>query len=179
MFSLRRRCRTRLIFSMRWPNGSLTRQRETVFSSTTLPRFTISGIEMPAIPVRPRPDLNPRPPRFQPPPGATDTHFHIFGPEDRYPFVQERRFTPPDASVEEYVHLHRTLGLSRAVLVQPSSYGTDNRRQLEAAKAMDFPTRLIVVVPPGVSDRELDDLYAAGARGVRFNPSQPGSLPLS
>jgi len=134
---------------------------------------------MSAIPVCPKPDLNPRRPKFQPPPGATDTHFHIFGPEDRYPFVQERRFTPPDASVEEYVHMHRTLGLSRAVLVQPSSYGTDNRRQLDAAKAMDFPTRIIVVVPPTITDRELEDLYAAGARGVRFNPSQPGSLPLS
>jgi predicted TIM-barrel fold metal-dependent hydrolase len=45
------------------------------------------------------------------PPGATDTHFHIFGPEERYPFLEDRRFTPPDASVSSYLHLHRTLGL--------------------------------------------------------------------
>jgi predicted TIM-barrel fold metal-dependent hydrolase len=134
---------------------------------------------MSAIPLRPKPNLNPRRPRFTPPPGATDTHFHIFGPEERYPMAKERRFTPPDVSAEEYTHMLRTLGLSRAVLVQPSTYGTDNRRQLDAARAMDFPTRTIVVVAADVTDRELDELYSAGARGVRFNPSQPGSLPLS
>jgi predicted TIM-barrel fold metal-dependent hydrolase len=126
-----------------------------------------------------KPDPNPRPPRFKAPPGATDTHFHIFGPEENYAFVLDRRFTPPDASVESYLHLHRTLGLSRAVLVQPSSYGTDNRRQLDAAREMDIPTRVIVVVPPAITDRELDNLYRAGARGVRFIPTQPGGLPLA
>jgi predicted TIM-barrel fold metal-dependent hydrolase len=115
---------------------------------------------------------------LQAPPGATDTHFHIFGPEERYPFVPVRRFTPPDASVESYLKLHRTLGLSRAVLVQPSMYGTDNRRQLDAAKEMDIATRTIVVVPITVTDKELTELYAQGARGVRFIPTQPGGLPL-
>jgi 2-pyrone-4,6-dicarboxylate lactonase len=45
------------------------------------------------------PDPNPRRPRLQAPAGATDTHFHIFGPEEHYPFLEDRRFTPPDASV--------------------------------------------------------------------------------
>lgn len=126
-----------------------------------------------------KPDPNPRRPRFTPPPGTTDTHFHIFGPQDRYPLVPNRRFTPPEASIDDYVTMHRTLGLSRAVLVQPSGYGTDNRCQLDAARMMDFPTRIIVVVAPDVTDRELDTLYQAGARGVRFNPSQPSSLPLT
>ena len=126
----------------------------------------------------PAPDPNPRPPRFKAPAGATDTHFHIFGPEARYAFVPERRFTPPDASVASYMKMHRTLGLSRAVLVQPSMYGTDNRRQLDAAREMDIPTRAIVVVPVTVADAEIKALHDQGARGVRFNPSQPGSLPL-
>jgi predicted TIM-barrel fold metal-dependent hydrolase len=124
------------------------------------------------------PDPNPTPPRLKAPPGATDTHFHIFGPEDRYPFVPERRFTPPDASVAAYLKMHRTVGLARAVLVQPSMYGTDNRRQLDAAREMDIPTRTIVVVPASVADAEIEALHAQGARGVRFNASQPGSLPL-
>lgn len=130
------------------------------------------------IPTCPKPDPNPRPPRLKAPPGATDTHFHIFGPEDRYPFVPDRRFTPPDASIESYLHLHKTLGLSRAVLVQPSGYGIDNRRQLDAAREMDIATRVVVVVPPAITDPELEDLYRAGARGVRFIPTQPGGLPL-
>lgn len=75
------------------------------------------------IPTCSKPDPDPQPPRLKAPPGATDTHLHIFGPEDRYPMVEVRRVTPPDASVESYLHLHRTLGLSRAVLVQPSTYG--------------------------------------------------------
>lgn len=131
-----------------------------------------------AIPVCRPPDPDPAPPRLKAPPGATDTHFHIFGPEDRYPMVAERRFTPPDASVASYLHLHRTLGLSRAVLVQPSGYGTDNRRQLDAARQMDIPTRVIVVVSPDATDRQFEELHAQEARGVRFIPTQPGGLPL-
>ena len=57
-------------------------------------------------------------------------------------------------------------------------YGTDNRRQLDAAAQMDIPTRTIVVVPLTVSDAELTDLYARGARGVRFITTQPGGLSL-
>ncbi len=128
------------------------------------------------IPECQRPDPNPRAPRLRAPPGAVDTHFHIFGPEKEYPFLPVRLFTPPDATVESYLTLHRTLGLTRAVLVQPSMYGTDNRRQLDAAAKMDISTRAIVVVPLTVSDAELNDLYARGARGVRFITTQPGGL---
>jgi predicted TIM-barrel fold metal-dependent hydrolase len=124
------------------------------------------------------PDPDVRTPRLKAPPGATDAHFHIFGPEGRYPFVPNRRFTPPDASVEAYRKLHRTLGIERAVLVQPSGYGTDNRRQLDAAAELEIPTRVIVVVPPAITDQELEKLDRAGARGVRFIPTQPGGLPL-
>ncbi|MBE0626469.1 MAG: amidohydrolase family protein, partial [Burkholderiales bacterium] len=129
--------------------------------------------------VCPGPDPNPRPPRWTAPAGATDTHCHIFGPQEQYPLVPNRRFTPPDATVASYLHLHRTLGLSRAVLVQPSGYGLDNRRQLDAAREMGIPARAYVVLAPEVSDRELEDLHRAGARGVRFIPTQPGSLPLA
>ena len=128
------------------------------------------------IPECQRPNPNPRAPRLRAPPGAVDTHLHIFGPETEYPFLPVRRFTPPDATVESYLSVHRTLGLSCAVLVQPSMYGTDNRRQLDAAAQMDIPTRTIVVVPLTVSDAELADLYARGARGVRFITTQPGGF---
>lgn len=134
---------------------------------------------MSTAPLCPSPDLDPVPPRLKAPAGATDTHLHIFGPEHHYPYVAERRFTPPEASVDAYVHLHRTLGLSCAVLVQPSSYGTGNRRQLDAAREMPFPTRVVVVVPPEVTDRDLDELHASGARAVRFIATQPGGLRLS
>lgn len=130
-------------------------------------------------PICKAPDPNPVHPRLLAPPGATDTHMHIFGPERRYPLVAQRSFTPPDASVEGYVHLHQVLGLSRAVLVQPSSYGTDNRRQLDAAQEMSFPTRLVVVVPPSISDNEMERLHRLGARAIRFILTQPSSVSVS
>ena len=131
------------------------------------------------IKVCPAPDPNPRTSRWKAPPGATDAHCHIFGPEDRYPFVSDRSFTPPDATVASYLHMHRRLGLSRAVLVQASGYGTDNRRQLDAAREMVIESRVIVVVPTEVTDDELANLHAAGARGVCFVRTQPGGLRLS
>src|SRR5262249_53802096 len=41
------------------------------------------------------PDPNPRKPRFDPPPGTCDTHFHVFGPPPLFPYVEKRRYTPP------------------------------------------------------------------------------------
>lgn len=124
------------------------------------------------------PDPGPVAPNLVVPAGATDTHMHIFGPEATYPFVAKRNFTPPDASVDAYVRLHRVLGLSRAVLVQPSSYGIDNRRQLDAAWEMPFPTRIVVVVAPTITDDEMGRLHERGVRGIRFILTQPGGADI-
>ena len=123
------------------------------------------------------PDPNPTPPRRGRRQGKPHA-FPYFRARGSLPLPAGARSTPPDASVASYMKVHRTMGLSRAVLVQPSMYGTDNRRQLDAAREMDIPTRTIVVVPVTVADAEIEALHAQGARGVRFNPSQPGSLPL-
>ena len=70
------------------------------------------------------PDPDPRAPTFDVPAGACDCHFHIFdGPS---PQVAERSYTAPPASLPAFLHLQRTLGLTRSVIVQPSVYGTDN-----------------------------------------------------
>ena len=76
----------------------------------------------------------------------------------------------------ERLHLAPLLLQGADVRLDPS---VDNHRQLDAAREMDIPTRVVVVVPPAMTDRELDDLYRAGARAVRFIPTQPGSLPLA
>ena len=75
-------------------------------------------------------DPNPRPPRFKAPPFATDTHFHIFGPEEKYPLVADRRFTPPDASVESCtVHLvYRARCWSSRAVTEPTTVGNSMRR---------------------------------------------------
>jgi len=125
------------------------------------------------------PDPNPKKPRFKAPPGATDSHFHILGPASRYPYVEEREYTPPDALPSACRRLFDTLGITRAVLIQPSVYGTDNSCMVESAPQLGIPARLIVVVPFETSDKELARLHEAGARGVRFILAHVGGLPLA
>lgn len=125
------------------------------------------------------PEMELRPPRLAAPPGSTDCHFHIFGPESRYPYVPVRRFTPPEVSVAQFEHVCAQLGIERAVLVQPSGYGFDNGRALDAAREMTLETRLVVVLPLDAPDAEWARHHDAGARGLRMIATQPGGLGLA
>ena len=113
--------------------------------------------------------LDPTPTSFTPPAGGCDCHTHVFGPFERYPLARERSYTPPPAPVEDLVaRLDRT-GLSRAVIVQPSAYGTDNRRTLDAVAAHPDRLRAVVVIDGTESDTLLAEMHEKGARGVRLN----------
>jgi len=125
------------------------------------------------------PDLHPRKPRVAVPPGATDTHFHLFGDAARYPMVDEREYTPQLITPTMARHLFSTLGIQRAVVIQPSVYGEDNRAQLEGAAQIGIPVRAVIVAPYSATDRELDKLHEQGARGLRYVLAHPGGLPLS
>ena len=120
------------------------------------------------------PDPNPIKPAYVPPPGACDAHCHIFGPAAKFPYATQRRYTPPDAPKEKLRALHEHLGLSRAVLVQASCHGTDNRAMLDAiAWSRKFEPggawRGVAMVGDEVTERGLEALHAGGVRGVRFN----------
>jgi 2-pyrone-4,6-dicarboxylate lactonase len=115
------------------------------------------------------PDPNPVKPKYAPPPGACDAHCHIFGPAARFPYAPERRYTPPDAPKEKLRALHEHLGLSRAVLVQASCHGGDNRAMLDAIAWSGGAWRGVAMVGDNVSERELRALHDGGVRGVRFN----------
>jgi len=115
------------------------------------------------------PDASPVKPAYRAPAGACDAHCHIFGPARRFPYAPARRYTPPDAPKEMLAALHRHLGLPRAVLVQASCHGTDNRAMLDAIASSSGAWRGVAMVEAKVSDRELEALHAAGVRGVRFN----------
>ena len=54
-------------------------------------------------------------PKVPPPANACDTHAHVFGPADRFPYAEDRSYTPPDAPLEQLRDLHDFLGLSRAL----------------------------------------------------------------
>ena len=117
------------------------------------------------------------PPRVPAPDGATDCHFHVY--DARYPAAVDTTLRHGDAPAEDYRALQRRLGTSRGVLVQPSTYGTDNRLHLAALQDLGIERfRMVAVVEPGVADAELRRLHAAGVRGVRFNLTQPGPLAL-
>jgi predicted TIM-barrel fold metal-dependent hydrolase len=115
------------------------------------------------------PDASPVKPIYTAPPGACDAHCHIFGPAARFPYAPTRRYTPPDAPKEMLAALHRRLGLSRAVLVQASCHGTDNRAMLDAIASSNGAWRGVAMVDADVTDGELEALHAGGVRGVRFN----------
>lgn len=112
-----------------------------------------------------------------------DTHAHVFGPEQRYPYNPGRAYTPPDAPLEAWFALHAKLGIGRGVLVQPSVYGTDNTVMLEAMRTAGNRLRGVAVVEDDIPDDELEKLDAAGVRGVRVNivdvkDRKAGTLPL-
>jgi 2-pyrone-4,6-dicarboxylate lactonase len=122
------------------------------------------NIPMPAAPVRT--------PRLAFPPGATDCHAHVFGPQSRYPLLPATHFVPHETPWPHYRDMLRSIGCERAVLVQPSVYGADNsaiEHALAAAKTDGFPLRAVAVVAPDVADAELERLHGLGFRGIRIN----------
>ena len=125
------------------------------------------------------PDPDPTPAGFALPPGTIDCHAHVFGPESRYAMSPTRGYTPPVASLETYLGVHKALGgIERAVLTQPSVYGTDNTCMLDAVDRMDGRFMAVAAVGEDVTDKELEDLHARRVRGVRVNLVDKGGMPF-
>lgn len=114
-------------------------------------------------------------PRLTAPPGACDTHMHIY--EDRFALAPTATFTPPRAPVADYLAMRKRLGVARTVVVQPSGYGADNTCTLEAMAALGGSARGIAVVEPSVADAEIQRLTKAGMRGIRYFMLPGGVLP--
>ena len=115
------------------------------------------------------PDRSPRGPRTPFPALTCDAHAHIVGPAARFPYVEDRIYTPPDSTYDDYRKLLAALGVERAVLVQPSVYGADNAAMLDAMRRFGSGVRAVAVTDPSVSESEIKALHAAGVRGLRFN----------
>jgi 2-pyrone-4,6-dicarboxylate lactonase len=118
-------------------------------------------------------------PAFRAPPSSCDSHFHVFGPGERYPYGADLRYEPPLAPLENYLELARHLGCERFVFVQPSAYGRDNTCMLDAMGVVGRNCRGIVDVDEHAPDAELGRMNQAGVRGVRVNvnpikPPEPG-----
>ena len=104
---------------------------------------------------------------------AADCHHHIYS--SRYPVDPRATLRPEDATVEDYRALQRRLGMTRHVIIQPSTYGTDNRCTLDALAAFGPQARAVAVVDTTVSDAELQRMDGLGVRGIRFNLAQAGA----
>jgi 2-pyrone-4,6-dicarboxylate lactonase len=112
---------------------------------------------------------NPSKPKYQPPPGAVDAHCHVFGPEAKFPFAPERKYTPCDAPAETLSQRRDFLGFDKNVIVQATCHGTDNRAMVDAMARSHNRAKGVAFVSEDFSDDDLRALDRAGVKGVRFN----------
>jgi predicted TIM-barrel fold metal-dependent hydrolase len=111
-----------------------------------------------------------RTPKQKAPPLSCDSHFHIFGPFDRFPMSAGRTYAPPPALVPQYLEVAEKLGLQRMVVVQASIYGTDNAVTLDAIQQFGLQrARGVAVIDDSFDAAALRRLHEQGIRGVRFN----------
>ena len=116
------------------------------------------------------PHPNPHAPiSFAPPAGSTDAHCHIFGPGDRFPYSDDRTYTPPDSGIDDFEVLQARLGLSNAVFVQASCHGTDNSAMLDALVRGRGRYAGVAMIDESFSDAAIQQLHDAGVRATRFN----------
>ena len=112
---------------------------------------------------------NPSRPKYRAPPGAIDSHCHVFGPESKFPYAPERKYTPGDAPKEKLFELRDFLGLDKNVIVQASCHSKDNRAMVDALESANGRAKGVAFVGEEVTNQELDWMNRAGVKGVRFN----------
>jgi predicted TIM-barrel fold metal-dependent hydrolase len=105
---------------------------------------------------------------FGVPRGACDCHVHIFDPTS-FPYFSGRLYSPPEASIDDLHNLQTALHFDRVVVVTPSVYGVDNSCTLNAVRELGARARGVAVIDKTFSAAALDQMAAAGVRGVRLN----------
>jgi len=109
------------------------------------------------------------------PPGACDSHIHLFGPASKYPFASDSPYSSQDALPETFMALADKLGVSRAVIVSPGGYGRNY--QMLADTLQRYPDRFrgIALMPEEASAAEFARLTQLGVRGLRMMSAKRGS----
>jgi 2-pyrone-4,6-dicarboxylate lactonase len=82
------------------------------------------------------------------------------------PSASTRRATPASSSC---LRCATTWAFARNVVVQATCHGADNRAMVDACLSSGGKARGVATVKRSVTDEELQQLHAAGVRGVRFN----------
>ena len=123
------------------------------------------------------PNANTRKPKLLAPRGACDSHLHVYGPATLYPLDAERNYTPdPSSTLDNYLKVHRTLGLERAVIVTGSANGTNNQISLDALARMQGNFKALALLDPSVTDNELLRMKNCGFTGFRVKANGKGGL---
>jgi predicted TIM-barrel fold metal-dependent hydrolase len=113
------------------------------------------------------------PVNFDVPRGACDCHVHIFDPA-HFPYFSDRLYSPPEASIDDLRSLQSALHFARVVIVTPSVYGVDNSCTINAVGELGARARAVAVIDKTFSAAALDQMAAAGVRGVRLNLETAG-----
>ena len=106
-------------------------------------------------------------PRLPTPPGACDTHMHVYEPG--YQLRAEASHPSQPGTLAHYREVQKQLGLTRTVIVAPSGYGADNSCTLEAMAKLGNDARGVAIVDPAAPDAELERLTRLGIRGIRYH----------
>lgn len=124
------------------------------------------------------PDPHPTRPKLKMPPGACDTHVHLFGPSGKYRFASDSPYVSKDALPEDLFALQDAVGLSTAVIVSPGGYGCDYT--MLADVLAKYPDRLrgVALMPEDAPSSEFARLGKLGVRGLRMiSEKRGGHLP--
>ena len=107
---------------------------------------------------------------------AVDCHAHVMRRDA--PLAPDRHSAPKrDCTVEEYLAVLHTHGISHGVLTAPSFYGSDNSLLLDALDRAGGRLRGTVIVDPGIDQAALAAMGEHGAVGIRLNWVRRSTLP--
>lgn len=116
---------------------------------------------------------------FAMPQGATDCATHIYNDPKRHPFWEGRTYTPEPATVPELKQMMRAVGFDRVVVVQASTYGTDNSIVIDSIRELGAGARGVAVIDDKTTEAALDAMHRGGVRGIRLSLGNQGVTDLA
>ncbi|MEJ2419363.1 MAG: amidohydrolase family protein [Exilibacterium sp.] len=124
---------------------------------------------IPCQPSCPPPDPKPKKPDYTLPKGSVDSHCHVFGPVDRFPFAENRSYTPPESTLEAYQKLALQLGFQRAVFVHTLCYRYRHESLLDTLERGRGNYRGVALISENMKDEDIALFDLAGVCGARIN----------
>ena len=109
-------------------------------------------------------------PALKAPPGSCDCHVHIIGPQRWYPASPYNAVEMEDSNFEDYREVQAILGISRALIVASGLQQFNYQLLIHTLCREPLRYRGVAILPPDITDRELEILDGVGVVGARFYP---------